>query len=115
MSVQIVVTYPDAATAVVEVAGEIDVATTPELRVTLHEVADTSEIRRVVVDLDAVEFIDSSGLGVLIGCARRLRAGGEDRELLLVCSRPNIIRVFEITALDTLFPMHQSVPEALKS
>jgi anti-sigma B factor antagonist len=112
MNLQIAVTHPDASTAVVDIAGEVDVATTPHLRATLHELAESEDIDRIVVDLDAVEFIDSSGLGVLIGCARRLRPKGE---LLLVCSRPNINRVFEITGLDTLFPMRASVPDALKT
>jgi anti-sigma B factor antagonist len=111
MNLQIAVTRPDAATAVVEITGEVDVATTPHLRATLHDLAESPDISRIVVDLEGVEFIDSSGLGVLIGCARRLRSKGD---LLLVCTRPNIIRVFEITGLDTLFPMHASVPDALK-
>jgi len=112
MELKISISCPEAGTSVVAVAGEIDVASTPQLRSALHELTGGADIRRLVVDLDTVGFIDSSGLGVLIGCARRLRPDGE---LLLVCTRPNIIRVFEVTGLDTLFPIHASVPDALKS
>ena len=112
MDVTIAVSYPDAETAVVAVAGEVDTATSPELRSSLRELTERAGPRRLVVDLEAVEFIDSSGLGVLIGCMRLLPPGGE---LLLVCTRPTISRVFEITGLDALFPMHASVPDALKS
>jgi len=114
MNLNVSVTRPEPGTAVVEVTGEIDVATTPQLRATLHELADDDAVRTVVVDLDGVDFIDSSGLGVLIGCSRRLRSRGEGRELRLVCTRVNLVRVFEITGLDGVFPMHGSVPEALK-
>jgi anti-sigma B factor antagonist len=114
MNLDLSVTRPDVETALVAIVGEIDVATTPQLRSTLHDLADDDTVRLIVADLDGVEFIDSSGLGVLIGCARRLRSKGEDRQLRLVCSRPNLLRVFEITGLDTVFPMHASVPDALK-
>ena len=115
MNLHVSVTHPDPGTALVEVSGEIDVATTPELRSTLHELADDDAVRTVIVDLDGVDFIDSSGLGVLIGCSRRLRSRGEGRELKLVCSRVNLLRVFEITGLDGVFPMHPSVSEALNA
>jgi anti-sigma B factor antagonist len=114
MNLDVIVSRPDAVTAVVAVSGEIDVATTPHLRSTLHDLADEDGVRLVVVDLDAVDFIDSSGLGVLIGCSRRLRSHGEACELRLVCSRLNLLRVFEITGLDGVFRIYPSVPEALK-
>jgi len=114
MNLDVSVSRPDAVTALVEVAGEIDVATTPRLRSTLHDLADDEGVRFIVVDLDGVEFIDSSGLGVLIGCSRRLRSRGEGRGVKLVCSRANLLRVFEITGLDDVFPLYASVPDALK-
>jgi anti-sigma B factor antagonist len=115
MNLNVTVARPDPSTALVEVVGEIDVATTPQLRSVLHELADEDGVSTVVVDLDGVDFIDSSGLGALIGCSRRLRSHGDGRELKLVCSRVNLLRVFEITGLDGVFPLHASVPEALKA
>ena len=113
INLNVSVTRPSTATALATVSGEVDVATTPQLRSTLHELADDESVRTVIVDLDGVDFIDSSGLGVLIGCARRLRSRGDGRELRLVCSRVNLLRVFEITGLDGVFPMHATVADAL--
>ena len=59
---------------VLEIGGEIDVYTAPRLRERLIEMVDAGE-RHVVVDLGRVEFLDSTGLGVLVGAHRRLRAG----------------------------------------
>jgi anti-sigma B factor antagonist len=115
MNLNVTVVRPEPAIALVEVMGEIDVATTPQLRSVLHELADDESASTVLVDLDGVDFIDSSGLGALIGCSRRLRSRGDGRELRLVCSRVNLLRVFEITGLDGVFPMHASVPDAMKA
>jgi anti-sigma B factor antagonist len=114
MNLQVSLTRPAPETALVEVAGEVDVATTPQLRSALHDLAEDPTVRSVVVELDRVEFIDSSGLGALIGCSRRLRARGEGHELRLVCSRANLLRVFDITGLDGVFPIHAGVPEAMQ-
>jgi anti-sigma B factor antagonist len=113
VNLDVSVSRPEPSTALVEVRGEIDVATTPQLRAMLQQLTDDDSVCSLVVDLDGVDFIDSSGLGVLIGCARRLRSRGEARELHLVCTRVNLLRVFEITGLDGVFPMHATVPDAL--
>src|SRR5579862_9327407 len=115
MNLTVTVSRPEATAALVDVNGEIDVATTPELRSTLHQLAEDTDIRTLVVDLDGVDFIDSSGLGVLIGCARRLRSRGDNGDLKLVCNRLNLLRVFEITGLDGVFAIHANVPDALKA
>jgi len=99
--------------AVLHVSGEIDVSTTPQLRPVLHQLADDESVLRVVIDLDAVEFIDSSGLGALIGCSRRMKVRGQARQLRLVCNRMHLLRVFKITGLDQVFLMSASVLEAL--
>ena len=68
---------------------------------------------RVVVDLADVSFMDSSGLGVLIGALRRLRELGG--HLALVCGEGPVRRVLAITGLDRLFPVHGSVERAMAS
>jgi len=85
---------------VVAVAGELDVGLAPQLRAQLAELIDDGKTD-IVVDLSAVEFIDSTGLGVLIGLLRRLRERGGD--LTLVVTRPDILRIFEITGLGSEF------------
>ena len=88
----------------VSVAGEIDVATSPVLRRELHAALDTGAAR-VVVDLSAATFIDSSGLGVLVGALKRLREsnGNGNQTLMLTGLQDAVRKVFEITGLSALF------------
>lgn len=84
-------------TLVLAVGGEIDLATAPTLRDALAD-AIAREPALVLVDLEAVGFLDSAGLGVILGALRRLRAQGADLEV--VCTSRNLLNVFEITGLD---------------
>ena len=92
-------------TWILAVAGEIDVATSPELRRELHQLADR-EPTGLVLDLSDVTFIDSSGLGVLVGTLKRLRE--EDRGDILVLEglQEPVRKVFDITGLTDLFAIH---------
>jgi len=95
---------------VVAARGEVDVATAPALRDGLDEALD-HDIGTVVVDLTGVTFIDSTGLGVLIGARRRCVEAG--RDLRVVVAEPRILKVFEITGLTELFTIHPSLEPAL--
>ncbi len=95
---------------VVAVTGEVDIATAPKLREKLVELASQGA-QQVVVDLNGVEFLDSTGLGVLIGGMKRLR--GLDGDLTLVCTQPRILKVFEITGLNRAFTIYESVDSAV--
>ena len=97
-------------TSVVTVAGEVDVATAPALRDRLDQAVRREE-GPVVVDLLGVTFIDSTGLGVLIGAHRGCAAHG--RELRLVIAEPRILKVFEITGLTDLFPIDTTLEGAM--
>ena len=97
-------------TSVVTVAGEVDVATAPALRDRLDQAVRREE-GPVVVDLVGVTFIDSTGLGVLIGAHRGCTAHG--RELRLVIAEPRILKVFEITGLTDLFPIDTTLEGAM--
>jgi anti-sigma B factor antagonist len=65
----------------------------------------------LVVDLTEATFIDSTGVSVLVSALRRIRANGGRVEL--VCTNPNVLRVFEIAGLERLFPIHDSLDELL--
>ncbi len=97
-------------TVVVLVTGEVDVYTAPQLRAALdaHIAAGHS---RLVVDLDNVDFLDSTGLGVLVGRLKLVR--NKSGWLRIVCSNERILRVFRITGLDKVFAIHTSVDAAL--
>lgn len=96
--------------SLVRVAGEIDIASAPRLREELIRCI-TQRGPRVVLDLTDVAFLDSTGLGVIVGVLKRART--LDGDLRLVCPSPTIRRVFEITALDRTMPLGATVEDAL--
>lgn len=95
---------------VVEAAGELDLYTAPRLRELLLAL-DAEGRHRVVVDLAGLSFIDSTGLGVLVGGLSRTREAGGD--LALVCASERVLRPFQITGLTEVFAVHPTVEAAL--
>jgi anti-sigma B factor antagonist len=96
---------------VIKVAGEIDVATSPSLRERLQS-AGGAAVPVQVVDLLDVTFLDSTGLGVLVGALKRRREA--EGSLRLVISESRILRIFEITGLIDVFSIYPTVEEALE-
>jgi len=86
--------------SILTATGELDIATAPAFREALLTLIAAGHAR-VVVDLDSVTFMDSTGLGVLASANKRMRSEG--RELLVVCHRPEILRLFSITGLHSFF------------
>jgi anti-sigma B factor antagonist len=97
-------------TAVVRVVGELDVATAPRLRQEAVRLVGLG-ITRVVLDLGGVDFIDSTGLGVIVGMVKRLRTHGG--ELSLIRGEDRVTKVFDITRVSDILPLHESLDEAL--
>ena len=95
---------------VLTVRGEVDVATAPRLRQQLVEMA-ASGPDTVVIDLDPVDFLDSTGLGVLVSGLKRFRTVGGD--LLISCNQPRVLKVFEITGLTEVFGIQETVAAAV--
>lgn len=97
---------------VVALAGEVDLYTAPAFERALAVLLDEGA-RELVVDLVAATFVDSTFLGVLIGAHKRLaRVGGR---LSVVCADPKLAKVFAITGLDRVFPIHDSLADAADS
>jgi anti-sigma B factor antagonist len=95
---------------VVNVYGEFDVATSPDLRELLTRlVRDGAD--RLVLDLDGVDFLDSTGLGTILGALRRVRTNGGD--LRIVSTQAGIARLFEITGLDKALPLLPTLDAAV--
>lgn len=95
---------------IVSVAGEVDLATAPDLRDRLHEVMDDKP-RVLVVDLLQVTFIDSTALGVLIDAWKQSETMGA--AMRIVVSEPRILKVFTITGLTDIFTIRASRQEAI--
>ena len=109
MDLQISTRAEDGA-VVVTVAGEVDVATAPQLDATLSDLIADGAVT-LVVDLSEVGFLDSTGLGVLVKAVKRTReaAGG----VAVVTTSPRVLKVLNITGLDKAIPVHATVDEAL--
>lgn len=95
---------------VVEVAGEIDLFTAPELKAAITEGLDAGS-EQVVIDLSKTTFLDSTALGVLIGTVKRLR--DNDGSMTIVNSDQNIAKTFEITGLDQILKIYPTRDEAV--
>jgi anti-sigma B factor antagonist len=95
---------------VVNLYGELDVATSPDFRALLIQLVNDGA-SRLVLDLDGVDFLDSTGLGTLISGLKRARTHGGD--LRIVCTQTRIARLFEITGLDKAVPLLPTVDAAV--
>lgn len=96
--------------AVLRVGGEVDVYTAPQLREHVIKLI-ANGTRHIVADLSDVEFLDSTGLGALVGSLKRLRE--QDGSLALVATASKILTVFRVTGLNRVFAFHPSVSEAI--
>ena len=95
---------------VIDVQGEIDMYTAPRLRELLIDLVSKGHYQ-LVVNLDKVGFLDSTGLGVLVGGLRRVRA--HDGSLDLVCTREPILKILKITGLTEVFGIYATVGQAI--
>jgi anti-sigma B factor antagonist len=95
---------------VVTVAGELDIHTAPSLQSAISELIDHG-VHDLVVDLSQVDFIDSTGLGVLVAGLKKARALHGSLEL--VCHQDRLLKVFRITGLLDDFAIHESLEAAL--
>jgi anti-sigma B factor antagonist len=101
----------DESTVVLRVAGEIHASTAPAFSERLNEVLAVGRTG-VVLDLMEVGFIDSTGLSVLLNGLRRVtRVRGA---MVLACANPTVLRLFEITKLDTTFEIVPDCDEAIE-
>jgi len=95
---------------VVNVEGEIDIYTAPRLRELLIDLVSKNNYQ-LVINLEKVGFLDSTGLGVLVGGVKRVRP--HDGWLDLVCTQERILKIFKITGLTKVFGIYQTVDQAI--
>jgi anti-sigma B factor antagonist len=95
---------------VVDVAGDVDLATAPELRTRLDRLL-TDGARRVIVNLQGVAFMDSSGLSAIVSGMKGIRETGG--QMAIACANESILKIFAITGLDRVVSIHPSVAAAV--
>ena len=95
---------------VIDVGGEIDISTASRLRELLIDLVSKDNYQ-LIVNLERVEFLDSTGLGVLVGGLKRVRA--HDGSLDLVCTQERLLKIFRVTGLTKVFGIHETVDQAI--
>lgn len=107
---KIEIEHPQEGTVVVRPEGRIDAESAPDFKKRLLQVAE-KEADLLVVDLEAVSFIDSSGLSALVSGLKALRQHGGS--LSLSHPQPQALKALRLTLLDRVFPIYSSVDQAL--
>ena len=95
--------------ALLTLRGEIDVYTAPRLRQAILELVDGGATR-IVVDMEKVDFLDSTGLGVLVGGLKRVKM--KEGSLSIVTTQDKILKIFDITGLNKVVASHPTVEAA---
>ncbi len=94
----------------VEIQGEIDVYTSPKVKETINELIEKGNFF-LVINLEGVRYIDSTGLGVLIGALKKVKEN--DGAISLISTNPQIKKIFTITGLVKIFGIYRNEEEAL--
>ena len=96
----------------ISVQGELDLSTAPELEGPLEKALDGDE-GSVLIDLSQCEFIDSTGIALIVRAWQRLDGDGDGRALVLCSQNDQVRRVLEITGLELSIPVHRTRDDAL--
>ncbi len=94
---------------IISVQGEIDVYTSPRVKETINELIE-KENYNLIINLEEVRYIDSTGLGVLIGALKKVRE--HNGSINLICTNPQIKKIFNITGLVKIFGIFKNEEEA---
>ncbi|HYQ79369.1 MAG TPA: STAS domain-containing protein [Solirubrobacterales bacterium] len=98
----------------ISVRGELDLSTAPDLEAPLEQALE-SEKGSVLIDLTQCEFIDSTGIALIVRAWQRLDGGENGRNLVLCSQNDQVRRVLEITGLELSIPVHQTRDEAISA
>lgn len=107
---QVTITGLDEGIQVVAVQGELDLSTAPELERPLEDVLEGPE--SVLIDLRSCDFIDSTGIALLVRAWQRLEAEDNGRNLAICSNNEQVRRVLEITGLEVSIPVHETREQA---
>jgi anti-anti-sigma factor len=96
----------------ISVRGELDLSTAPELEGPLEEMLESGE-GSILIDLSQCEFIDSTGIALIVRAWQRLDSGENGRALVICSHNDQVRRVLEITGLELSIPVHMTREDAL--
>jgi anti-sigma B factor antagonist len=111
MDLQIVVRR-NGSVPIIELAGEVDAYTSARFREVMVDIIEDGN-PSLIVSMAKVEYIDSSGLGALVGGLKR--ATEKSGRILIVCAQLQVRKVFEITGLEKVFPIFEAEEEAVRA
>lgn len=97
---------------IVRVEGELDMHGADKFRQTIDNALETSGVKHILFNLEAVKFIDSSGLGVILGRYKKINAAGG--KVLATNIQPQVVRIFELSGLLKIIKLYNSEAEALE-
>jgi len=103
-----IATTPGSDRYVITVSGEVDLASSPDLDAAIIAAIESGS-SSLAIDLTDVSFMDSSGLGVIVRGLKRCREA--DKDLDLVITNERVLKVFGITGLDQVIPIHDSIED----
>lgn len=96
---------------VLRLSGELDLSSVPDARRAIRALIEEEQVN-FIINLTNLDFIDSSGLGVLVGGLARVRE--KQGEIKIACANRRILRVFEMTRLTQLFEIYQDEESAAR-
>jgi len=96
---------------VITLEGEIDLSTSTRFKEVVYEVIESGR-KDIVIDLNGLEFMDSTGLGVVVAALKKTSMEGGS--IKLICSKRNIRKVFTVTGLDKVFPIYDNLQRCLE-
>ena len=96
---------------IMDLSGEVDAYTSARFREQMVELIENGAVN-LIISMDKVEYIDSSGLGALVGGLKR--ASEREGRIVIVCNNPQVRKVFEITGLERVFPLFAIEEEAVR-
>jgi anti-sigma B factor antagonist len=97
----------------ISIRGELDLETAPRLEEKLTGARSRDGIS-VLIDLSDCEFIDSSGVSLIVGCWRDLERKGGDERLVLCCAKDQVKRLLKITGVEGSISIHDELDQALR-
>ncbi|MGZ3497611.1 MAG: STAS domain-containing protein [Vulcanimicrobiaceae bacterium] len=108
-SVAVTISFEEGSTepALVSVAGELDLSNSDVVRARLDEISPTAG--RIILDLQNLDFIDSTGLSTIVRLGKQIKERGG--QLAVIVTKPSIRKLFAITALDKRFALYDRVED----